>query len=362
MRVELRGAGKLVPNRVHWVTAPVGGVVVERPLEAGMAVTGDGVVLRLSNPDLELEVLNARSSLRAAESDLATRRAQAATQLLDIDATIEQLESDVGVARMRMSANEQLYEKELLAELDLDVSRENLRAPVAKLESQRRRRAGIAEAQEAELVALRGRVEQAEALLAHKEDRLASLEVRAGMDGVLEEYGAGTGVGMRVSPGEMLARVSDPKDMKAVVELPESQVREARTGLPAVLEVMQAEVRAEVARIDPAVRDGLVTVDVLPVEPLPQGARPEQSLTCTIRVRELHGVVYVRRPVYSVANQPGMLFKVVNEEGVAEQTAVVYGTASASAIEIDDGLSPGDTVVVSDTRRLEDHTRIQLTR
>lgn len=360
MRVELRGSGKLTAKRVHWVTSIVSGVVVERPCEPGETIEADAVLVRLRNPQLELDVLNAEAAVSDAKTALTQQRAEAESVLLDIDATIEQLESDAQLARMRLDADEQLFEKELKSELDLCVSRENLRALQATLAAQKRKRAGMARLGAIETDALAGQLEQAQTSLAFKQQRLSALDVHAGMAGVLQPFEEGAGVGMLLKEGALVARVSSPEEMKAVVELPESQAGAVRSGMLASLAFLKDTVPGEVARIDPAVVDGAVLLDVLPTEPLPQGVRPEQSLTCTIVAEQLNNVLHVRRPVYSVAGQPGILFKLEPDARTMVQTAVVFGKASVQDIEVSEGLHEGDTVIVSDMRRFEEHSRVRL--
>ena len=95
-------------------------------------------------------------------------------------------------------------------------------------------------------------------------------------------------------------------------------------------------------------------------EPLPRGARPDQSVDGTIEIERLDNVVYVGRPAYGQADSSIRLFKVEADGQHAVRVPVQLGVASVSDVEIVEGLAPGDEVILSDTSSWEDYDRIRL--
>ncbi len=119
-------------------------------------------------------------------------------------------------------------------------------------------------------------------------------------------------------------------------------------------------VDGKVIRIDPAVVEGTVQVDVEITGELPRGARPDQSVDGTIQLDRLVDVVFTGRPAYGQPNSKITLFKLVEEGEYAIRVPVELGKTSVNNVEIVSGLVPGDEVILSDTSAWDDNDRIRL--
>jgi HlyD family secretion protein len=208
------------------------------------------------------------------------------------------------------------------------------------------------------MAAERAQLAQARALLALRQEQADSLQVRAGISGVLQEVPVE--VGERVQPGTVLARVAKPSDLKAELRIAETQAKDIEIGLPARIDTRNGVVIGHVSRVDPAVREGTVLVDVQMDEPLPPGARPDLSVDGTIQIEKLDDVLYVGRPTYGQANSQVELFKIVEDGEMAIRVPVRLGRASVDTIEVIEGLVEGDQVILSDTSQYDDVDRIKL--
>jgi len=182
--------------------------------------------------------------------------------------------------------------------------------------------------------------------------------VRAGFTGVLQQLPVE--VGQRVTAGTNLARVADPTKLKAQIKIAETQAKDIQIGLPAAIDTRNGVVAGEVVRVDPAVEQGTVTVDVALKEELPRGARPDLSVDGTIELERLDDVVYVGRPAFGQENNTVGIFKLVAGTSEAVRTPVTLGRSSVNTIEIKNGLQPGDQVILSDTSAMDAHDRIRL--
>jgi HlyD family secretion protein len=355
---QVRGPGTLVPKEIRWITTSVDGRVEARLLEPGVEVTPDSVILELINPQLEQQLEDARLALNAAEADLADLQVQLENDFLSQQAQAAAVESEYQEAALEVEANEELSKDGLIPEIDLKRSRIR--------ETQLERRVGIEgqrldKAQESilsQMAAERAQLAQARALLALRQEQADSLQVRAGISGVLQEVPVE--VGERVQPGTVLARVAKPSDLKAELRIAETQAKDIEIGLPARIDTRNGVVIGHVSRVDPAVREGTVLVDVQMDEPLPPGARPDLSVDGTIQIEKLDDVLYVGRPTYGQANSQVELFKIVEDGEMAIRVPVRLGRASVDTIEVIEGLVEGDQVILSDTSQYDDVDRIKL--
>jgi HlyD family secretion protein len=182
--------------------------------------------------------------------------------------------------------------------------------------------------------------------------------VRARLDGVLQVVPVE--VGQQVTPGTNLARVARPERLKAVIRVPETQARDVVPGQKAVVDTRNGFVEARVVRVDPAVQNGTVTVDLALVGELPKGARPDLTVDGTIELERLENALHVGRPAMGQPQSTVGLFRLVKGTSEAVRVRVRLGQASVSTIEIVEGLEVGDEVILSDTSAWDSADRIRL--
>lgn len=355
---EVRGLGTLVPEEIRWIPAATEARVERLLLLPGTKVTPDSVVLELSNPELEMQALEAESQARAAEARYTELKVRLQSQDLDQRAAVARVEAEARQARLRAEADTELAKDGLVAGLNLKLSQ----SAAAELDNRERieqQRLAIAgQAIEAQLRVQQAEVEQRRAQARLRRSQVEALRVRAGLDGVLQLVPVE--VGQRVLPGANLARVARPDRLKAVIRVPETQARDVIPGQKAVVDTRNGVVEARVVRVDPAVQNGTVTVDLALLGALPKGARPDLTVDGTIELERLADVLHVGRPATGQPRSTVGLFRLVKGTSEAVRVRVRLGQASVSTIEIVEGLGPGDEVILSDTSAWDEADRIRL--
>ena len=355
---QVRGPGTLVPKEIRWITTSVDGRVERRLLEPGVRVEPDTVILELVNPQTEQELEEARLEVNAAQARLADLRVQLQSDLLSQQAAAAAIESDYSEATLEVEANEELAKDGLLPDIDLKRSRIREQQLAKRLDIERQRLAQAQESIESQLDSERAQLAQAQGLYELRRQQAESLHVTAGIAGVLQEVPVE--VGERVQPGTVLARVAKPGDLKAELRIAETQAKDIEIGLPARIDTRNGVVAGRVSRIDPAVREGTVLVDVEIEDELPPGARPDLSVDGTIQIEKLEDILYMGRPTYGQANSQVELFKLVEEGEMAIRVPVQLGRASVDTIEVVEGLIEGDEVILSDTSQFDEVDRVRL--
>ena len=245
----------------------------------------------------------------------------------------------------------------MISDLDLNLSRVQAEQSRQRNELEQERLLIASEANEAQLAVQELRVDQLKALSALRQGQLGRLQVRAGILGVLQEVPIE--VGQQLSPGDNIARVAEPEKLKAELQIAETQARDIQLGQYVAIDTRNGIIPGTVARIDPAVLNGTVTVDVRLDGALPRGARPDLSVDGTIEIQRLSDVLYVGRPSFGQANSLVGMFR-LTEEGEAVRIPVRLGQTSVSTIQIVDGLAVGDTVILSDMSQWDAFDRIRI--
>ncbi|HXE80079.1 MAG TPA: HlyD family efflux transporter periplasmic adaptor subunit [Vicinamibacterales bacterium] len=359
---QVHGPGTLVPEDVRWIPASTSGRVERILTLPGTKVEPDTVILELVDEQVEQEALDAEYQLRAAEADLASLAVQLKNELLQQQAHAADIQAQYQTARITAEANEQLSKEGLQSAVTTRISRVEADELANRLRIEQERLRIRSESIEAQLAAGRARVEQRRALYELRRKQRDALKVRAGIAGVLQSVPVDEG--QRVTPGTNLARVAVPGRLKAELRIPETQARDVEIGQKTIVDTRNGKVEGRVARIDPAAQSGTVLVDIAFTEPLPRGARPDQSVDGTIELERLTDVLYVERPAFGQENSTVSLFKLHGPPTAferAERVQVRFGRSSVNTIEVLDGLQEGDRVILSDMSAWDgyDHLRIR---
>ena len=358
---EVRGVGTLVSEDVLVVPATMAGRVTQILVEPGAIVDANTIILKLSNPELQLQWLDAQSQLNSAQAQRDARLASLQDQALGMEVEEARMEADLREAKLMAEVDQKQYDEDLISELNMSLSRARVEELEKILEINKRRWAMFREqtlpAQEAESGAA---VRQAQSLYDLKQSQIESLSVRAGTAGVLASVHDKIELGQSVSAGTILARITNPQRLKAQLRIPEVQARDVRIGLPAEVDTYNGTVGGRVSRIDPTVVEGNVLVDVALEEALPDGARPDLSVVGTIEIERLDDILYVGRPVSASNESTVELFRVTEGGKYATRASAQFGRTSVSTIEVVEGLAEGDEIILSDMSQWDEHDKIRL--
>jgi HlyD family secretion protein len=326
-------------------------------LRPGAQVKPDSVILEMSNPDLQQQVLAAQLEFRSSEAAYENRKADLESQLLNQEVGVKTLESQSRQADLQLAADEQLYKDKLISELTLKRSR----AASEDLKNQllvAQQRLAIAKAGlKSQLAPQEADKNAKQAVLNLRMKQLDDLKVKAGMTGVLQVIPVE--VGAQVAAGANVARVADPTVLKAELRIAETQTKDIKIGQVAEVDTRNGVVPGRVMRMDPASSNGTVGVDVSLEGPLPPGARPDLSVDGTVTLEKLPSVISVGRPAFGQEESTITLFK-LTPDGEAHRTKVVLGRSSVNQIEIKEGLQPGDQVILSDMSSYDQFDRVRL--
>jgi HlyD family secretion protein len=355
---EVRGPGTLVPERIRFITAQASARVERVYTESGREVAANAVLLELSNPDLQIQTMQAEQQARQAEVDLLTLKTNLRTQVLTQQGTVATTRTLFIAAEQEAAAADSLVKRNLASTFDANNRKAQVEELTTRLRVERERLVLLEQAIEAQIGAQNARAAQLRAIAASQQARLASLAVRAPEGGVLQDLTLQ--LGQWVPEGTTLAKVVQPGKLKAVLRIPESQAKDVQIGLKASIDTRNGLIPGHVVRKDPGAQGGSVTVDVALDGPLPPGAVPELSIDGTITIETLKNVTYTGRPAQSAGSGTVSLFKVVDDGAAAVRVPVDLGRSSVNMVEIVRGLAVGDRVIVSDMTPYAANARVRL--
>lgn len=354
---QVRGLGTLVPENIRWVAARTQARVDRIILRPGAVVEPDSVILHMTNPNVEQAAETSRMSLLAAEAQLTNLGVQLQSQLLQAESTTAGAKAAFEQSRLRAEVNRELFEDGLVSSLELQLSEVTAEEAATRHKIEQKRFAFASESIEPQLAVQRAEVDRIGAQARLRQAEADALIVRAGMSGVLSALPVE--VGAEIQPGQNVARVADPTDLKAEIRIAETQAKDIMIGQVANIDTRNGVVVGRVNRIDPAVQNGTVLVDVTLEGELPRGARPDLSVDGTIELERLDNVIFVGRPAFGQESSTVGIFK-LDDDGYAARTQVQLGRSSVNTIEVISGLNPGDRVILSDMSQWDSNDRVRL--
>jgi HlyD family secretion protein len=355
MVVQVRGPGTLVPREIRWLAALSAGRVERLVVLPGTAVEADAILVELSNPDLMRQAEEARYGFEIAKATFAEFELAVRSKELDQKAAVAQARAAYEGERLKAEAQRA---SDAVAELDVRRSELNAESLKAAYDIQVERLNQLGATVNAQISAQRAKLAQEQNKYERVLDQVEALHVRAGVAGVVQQIEVE--VGEQVQPGANIARVARPDELMAELRVAETQARDVQVGQTVEVDTRNGVVPGRVTRIDPAVQEGTVQVDVELTGPLPRGARSDQSVDGTIEIERLAKAIFTGRPTYGQRNTTIKLFKLVDGGDYAVQVPVELGLMSVNSAEIRQGLVPGDEVILSDTSAWDENDRIRL--
>ena len=360
---QVHGIGTLTPEEIRWIPTITDGRVEKILVRPGTPVKAETVLVILSNPTVEQQAFDAEWKLRAEEAQYHNLEVTLQSQVLDQKANAVKAEQDAEDAQMKAETDDALEKAGVIAEQARKLSDGSWRQLSVRSEIEQQRYANAQMEREAQLAAEKAKVEQARAMynLARKQDNM--LQVRAGMNGILQELtlnGNTLQEGQQVPAGTTIAKVANPNRLKAELKIPETQAKDVQLGQPAEVDTHNGVIEGKVIRIDPSVLNGTRTVDVALIGDPPPGAVPDLSVDGTIDLERIADALLVGRPTYGQEKSTVDLFKLESDGAVAVRVRVILGRSSVNTVEILGGLKDGDRVILSDVSRWEQYDRIRL--
>jgi HlyD family secretion protein len=357
---QVRGIGSLIPSQefIRQIPAETEATVLRIHELPGSQVKAETILLEMSNPQAEQAALDARLQLRATEAALDSMRVKLQSDLMNQKAAAATVTSDYTQAKLQADMNKELRKYGLAPEITFKNSQTKAEELATRNSIEGERLEINRKAIDSQLAEQQAKVDQMRALAALKQKQLDALKVRAGIEGVLVDLPLQ--VGQHVLPGTMLAKVVQPNHLIAELKVAETQARDVQIGEPALVDTHNGTVPGTVMRVDPAVQNGTVTVDIRLTGQLPNGARPDLSVDGTIDLERMEDVIYVGRPALGQENSTISLFRLDPDGKGAVRVPVKVGRASVNSIQVIEGLHEHDTVILSDMSRWDSTERVRL--
>ncbi|MFT7561016.1 MAG: HlyD family secretion protein [Flavobacteriales bacterium] len=352
-KVSIRGTGVLVPDNVQWLSADVDATVERLVVKAGNVVNTGDLLVVMRNPQLEQKLSESQWELEAMKAEIKASRVAQESALLEQKTALLNAKLAYESSALRYEAQSVLIGTGAVSKLEYqrtgletDQLKQRWSISIEQYSKMQENLVAQNEARVARIKQIKNRVERIE-------QQVAGLHVRASMPSVVLE--APLEPGQRISTGTKIAKLAQQNLLIAELQVAELLIGDVALGQTVVVDTRNSTIRGEVIRIDPAVINGNVQIDIRFTEDLPADARPDLSVDGEILVAEIDDAIFVDRPLFSQSHSETKIYKISRDGVFAEQVSVSLGSGSVNKIQIMNGLQVGDRIVVSDPSKFESY-------
>ena len=356
--VSVRGAGVLVPDNVEWLSANVEGTLVKRAVKPGHSVKKGDLIVELSNPRLLQQLAEAQWELAAMEAELTAADVALASSLQQQKSNLLNAQLDAETSQLEFTARADLIKTGAVSRLDYNRTRLAMNQAQQRLQTHRQQLNKMEESFIAQRNAHKARLNQHKQRVEIIEQQVKDLRVEASMDSLVLELPLVSG--QRVMMGDKIAKLAQQNSLIAELQIPELHIREVVAGQRVIIDTRNNKIEGQVARVDPAVINGNVQVDVVFSESLPNDARPDLSVDGVINITEIADALYVDRPLFAQSKSTAMFYKLDKSEQFAEKVTVALGDGSVNQVQVISGLHVGEKIVTSDPTRFQTYNKFRI--
>ncbi|NQZ80604.1 MAG: HlyD family efflux transporter periplasmic adaptor subunit [Colwellia sp.] len=358
--VSVRGTGLLVPDNIQWLSASVEARVERIIVKAGKRVKQGDLIVELSNPQLVQLLEETQWELEAKVAESKAAQVQQKSALLIQKAVMLNAQLNYESSKLKQEAHTELFHKSTGAVSKIDYEQTRLETIQLKQrwEIQQDVLVTMKENVAAQDNARAARLKKMQKTLERAQQQVDSLMVIATIDSVVQEVPVEPG--QRVSMGGNIAKLAQQDSLIAELQVPELQIRDVVIGQHVIIDTRNNKVAGIVTRVDPAVVNGNVQVDVKFVGDLPNDARPDLSVDGEIIITKLTDTLYVNRPIFAQSQSTSAIYKVSEDGNFAERTSIKFGKGSVNQIQIIEGLNVGDQIIISDPSTWETYQKIRM--
>jgi hypothetical protein len=344
--VNVAGYGRLKAKFQRLLTSQTQAIVESIELYPGAKVSKESIIMTLSDPQLEQAVINAKLELARQNAEFNQQIIAHKSELLEHDAQIALLNSELENAQLRSQAEKQLIDKGIVSALDFKRSQLAVRQLKQRVAIQKVRQEHLKAMQIERTKIGQDLITQYQHNFSMIKKRFDRLTVRAGLDGILQTMPVE--IGQSLPPGTQLAMVGSDQKLVAQLRVQQNQADQIAIGMSATIQTSGKNISATVLRIEPVVTDGRVMIELDLTGKLPANARPDLTVEGKIHVKEIHNALYIEQPNNVYDFKEKLLYRLSPDGQSAQLTLIKFGTLSGNQIEIISGIGHDEKIIISD--------------
>lgn len=337
--------GTVIPIQRYTLSATEGGAVEERIIEAGTPVKKGDPIVRMSNTNLLLTILNNQAQVNRAANDLRSTRLYMEQNKLQLKRQLAQIKFDLLKQEREYKRAQILYEKNLISEEEYELIRDEyeyfLKSKELTLESMHQ----DSLFRDNQIWQLELSLAQMEKNLAIVQQREEALVIRAPIDGMLTSLDAE--IGVTKNRGESIGRIDVLDSLKVRCPIDEHYIARIEEGKYGTFSFSGKEYQLKVNKVFPEVRESRFDVDLVFLSGMPDGIRRGQTLHIRLELGNLEEAILLPQGGFYQTTGGQWVYILDESESFAVKHPIRLGRKNPEVFTVLEGLKPGDKVITS---------------
>ena len=341
----IRVSGQVQPMTTIQISPQEGGIVQEIVTEEGSRLKAGDVIVRLSNDNLDLQILNSEAELAEKENILRNTLISMEQQKLSLKQDKLQLQTEVARLRRKYEQNKALYEDKLIAREDYLTSKEDYELAAGKLELVKDRAEQDSLYRSVQILQMQESLDNMRCNMLMIRHRKENLTIKAPIDGELGLLDVV--LGQSISAGMKIGQINNLDSYKIEAQIDEHYIDRVSAGLAATFQRQNDSYGAIIRKVYPEVRDGKFKADFKFEGETPDNIRSGQTYYLNLQLGQPENAVLVPRGTFYQKTGGKWIFVVAPEGGKAVRREIRIGRQNPQYYEVLEGLQPGEKVITS---------------
>ena len=341
----IRVSGQVQPMTTIQISPQEGGIVQEIVTEEGSRVKAGDVIVRLSNDNLDLQILNSEAELAEKENILRNTLISMEQQKISLKQDKLQLQTEVARLRRKYEQNKALYEDKLIAREDYLTSKEDYELAAGKLELVKDRAEQDSLYRSVQILQMQESLDNMRRNMLMIRHRKENITIKAPIDGELGLLDVV--LGQSISAGMKIGQINNLDSYKIEAQIDEHYIDRVSAGLAATFQRQNDSYGAIIRKVYPEVRDGKFKADFKFEGETPDNIRSGQTYYLNLQLGQPENAVLVPRGTFYQKTGGKWIFVVAPEGGKAVRREIRIGRQNPQYYEVLEGLQPGEKVITS---------------
>ena len=341
----IRVSGQVQPMTTIQISPQEGGIVQEIVTEEGSRLKAGDVIVRLSNDNLDLQILNSEAELAEKENILRNTLISMEQQKLSLKQDKLQLQTEVARLRRKYEQNKALYEDKLIAREDYLTAKEDYELAAGKLELVKDRAEQDSLYRSVQILQMQESLDNMRRNMLMIRHRKENLTIKAPIDGELGLLDVV--LGQSISAGMKIGQINNLDSYKIEAQIDEHYIDRVSAGLAATFQRQNDSYGAIIRKVYPEVRDGKFKADFKFEGETPDNIRSGQTYYLNLQLGQPENAVLVPRGTFYQKTGGKWIFVVAPEGGKAVRREIRIGRQNPQYYEVLEGLEPGEKVITS---------------
>ena len=351
-------SGNVEPIATIYLDAREGGRVEEKVVEEGAMVKKGEIILRLSNPDLSLSILNSEAQLAEKSNFLRNTLVTMEQERIQIKRELLNLEFDIKRKKRNYEQNTKLYADKLIPKDDFLNSEEDYEFAKRSYELYLERQKQDSLYRSIQVKQMNSNLHNMELNLQLVRQRKENLNVKAPVDGQLSSLDVE--IGQSVPKGSRIGQINVLTSFKVVAQIDEHYIDKIRTGLVATLERQGKIFELKIRKVFPEVRNGRFTVELVFKDNMPKNMHTGQTYYTRLQLGNPQKALLLPRGSFFQNTGGQWVFVLTGDGKYALKRSIKIGRQNPKYYELLEGLKPGEKVITSDYSGFGENDRIEL--